>query len=131
MTDGEYFGETDLVSDKPSDVTVRTITPCILLTLSLKDLDAALKEKPNLTEEFKKASPNTRNCGPRSIAMGNGISTLSRALPRTWRSPRRSWTTRPIPANIPCRPCKRSCACIRAFPTCTTTPTTSSKSRCD
>ena len=41
LTEGEFFGETDLVSDKPSDVTVRTITPCILLTLSRKDLDAA------------------------------------------------------------------------------------------
>src|SRR5262249_9693574 len=33
LTEGEFFGETDLVSDKPSEVTVRTITPCVLLTL--------------------------------------------------------------------------------------------------
>ncbi len=26
LTEGEYFGESDLVSDKPSDVTVRTLT---------------------------------------------------------------------------------------------------------
>ena len=44
LTEGEFFGETDLVSDKPSDVTVRTITPCVLLTLSRKDLDAVLGE---------------------------------------------------------------------------------------
>ena len=43
LTEGEFFGETDLVSDKPSDVTVRTITPCVLLTLSRKDLDAVLE----------------------------------------------------------------------------------------
>ena len=55
LTEGEFFGETDLVSDKPSDVTVRTITPCILLTLSRKDLDAALAELPSLSDEFKKA----------------------------------------------------------------------------
>ena len=55
LTEGEFFGETDLVSDKPSDVTVRTITPCVLLTLSRKDLDAALSKAPNLNEEFKKA----------------------------------------------------------------------------
>src|SRR5580704_3232114 len=55
LTDGEYFGETDLVSDKPSDVTVRTITPCVLVTLSRKDLDAALAETPNLNDEFRKA----------------------------------------------------------------------------
>ena len=39
----------------PSDVTVRTITPCVLLTLSRKDLDSVLGELPNLGEEFKKA----------------------------------------------------------------------------
>ena len=55
LTDGEFFGETDLVSDKPSEVTIRTITPCVLLTLSRKDLDAVLAETPNLSDEFKKA----------------------------------------------------------------------------
>ena len=55
LTEGEFFGETDLVSDKPSDVTVRTITPCVLLTLSRKDLDAVLAEMPNLSDDFKKA----------------------------------------------------------------------------
>src|SRR5271170_477226 len=55
LSEGEFFGETDLVSDKPSDVTVRTNTPCVLLTLSRKDLDAVLAEDPNLQEVFKKA----------------------------------------------------------------------------
>jgi CRP-like cAMP-binding protein len=55
LTEGEFFGETDLVSDKPSDVTIRTITPCVLLTLSRKDLDAVLAEMPNLSDDFKKA----------------------------------------------------------------------------
>ena len=55
LTEGEYFGEADLVSEKPSDVTIRTITPCVLLTLSRKDLDAVLKELPNLNDEFNKA----------------------------------------------------------------------------
>ncbi len=55
LTEGEFFGETDLVSDKPSDVTVRTITPCILVTLSRKNLDAVLGETPSQQEEFKKA----------------------------------------------------------------------------
>jgi CRP-like cAMP-binding protein len=53
LTEGEYFGETDLVSEKPSDVTVRTITPCILLTLSRKDLDAVLAEMQQ-EDEFKR-----------------------------------------------------------------------------
>ena len=55
LTEGEFFGEADVVSDKPSDVTIRTITPCVLLTLSRKDLDAVLKELPNLKADFKKA----------------------------------------------------------------------------
>ncbi|MBA4019933.1 MAG: Crp/Fnr family transcriptional regulator [Pirellula sp.] len=55
LSEGEYFGESDLVSDKPSDVTIRTITPCVLLTLSRKDLDAALAEEPNLLDEFRRA----------------------------------------------------------------------------
>ena len=55
LTDGEFFGETELISDKPSEVTIRTITPCILLTLSRKDLDAVLSELPNLNEAFQNA----------------------------------------------------------------------------
>ena len=55
LTDGEFFGEADLVADRPSDVTVRTLTPCILLTLSRKELDAALKENPNQSSEFARA----------------------------------------------------------------------------
>ncbi|HEY4262526.1 MAG TPA: family 2B encapsulin nanocompartment shell protein [Schlesneria sp.] len=55
LTEGEFFGEVDVVSDKPSDVTIRTITPCVLMTLSRKDLDAVLKELPNLKADFKNA----------------------------------------------------------------------------
>jgi CRP-like cAMP-binding protein len=55
LTEGEFFGETDLVSDRPSEVTVRTSTPCILLTLSRKDLDAVLAEPPGLQDEFNRA----------------------------------------------------------------------------
>src|SRR4051812_33950327 len=53
LTEGEFFGERDLVSEKPSEVTVRTTTPCVLLTLSRKDLDAALAENSNSGDEFK------------------------------------------------------------------------------
>lgn len=54
LSDGEYFGENDLVSDNPSDVTIRTITPCVLLAISRKDLETVLGELPNLNDEFKK-----------------------------------------------------------------------------
>jgi CRP-like cAMP-binding protein len=53
LTEGEYFGEAELVSDRTSDVTVRTITPCVLLTLSRGDLDAVLVES-RLNEQFKR-----------------------------------------------------------------------------
>jgi hypothetical protein len=55
LTEGEYFGETEFASDQASDVTVRTLTPCVLLSLSRKDLDSALGEVPDWKEEFKKA----------------------------------------------------------------------------
>ena len=55
LTDGEYFGEIELLANRTSDVTVRTITPCTLLTLSRKELDAILAETPSLQAEFKKA----------------------------------------------------------------------------
>jgi len=55
LSEGEFFGESDLVSDKPSEVTIRTITPCVLLTLSRKDLDQTLAENPNLNEDFRRA----------------------------------------------------------------------------
>jgi hypothetical protein len=55
LTEGEFFGETDVVSDNPSDVTIRTLTPCVLLTFSRKDLAAVLSELPSVKGEFKKA----------------------------------------------------------------------------
>lgn len=55
LAEGEFFGETDIVSDKPSDITVRTITPCVLLTLSRKDLDTVLSELPGLKGDFAQA----------------------------------------------------------------------------
>ena len=55
LTEGEFFGETDLVSDRPSEITVRTTTPCVLLTLSRRDLDAALSDSPDLAADFRRA----------------------------------------------------------------------------
>ncbi len=55
LAEGEFFGETDLVSDKPSDITVRTTTPCVLLTLSQKDLEGVLNEVPGLKSHFRQA----------------------------------------------------------------------------
>jgi hypothetical protein len=55
LTDGEYFGETEFASEQAADVTVRTLTPCVLWSLSHRDLDAALTDVPNWKVEVKKA----------------------------------------------------------------------------
>ena len=80
LTEGEFFGETELISDKPSEVTIRTITPCILLTLSRKDLDSVLGELPNLNDEFQKAiadhqelSSTVNRYGERNIDLVSGF----------------------------------------------------------
>jgi CRP-like cAMP-binding protein len=80
LTDGEFFGETDTVSDKPSDVTVRTTTPCVLLTLSRKDLDSVLAENANFGDDFKKAiaehlelRSNVNRYGERNIDLVSGF----------------------------------------------------------
>ena len=80
LADGESFGETDLVSDKPSDVTIRTITPCVLLTLSRKELDAVLAEEPRFAEDFHRAIDEHRELqstvnryGERNIDLVSGF----------------------------------------------------------
>ena len=80
LSDGEFFGETDIVSDKPSDVTIRTITPCVLLTLSRKDLDGLLAEQPSLGEDFRRAIEEHRELqstvnryGERNIDLVSGF----------------------------------------------------------
>jgi hypothetical protein len=100
LTEGEFFGETDLVSDQTSDVTARTITPCVLLTLSRKDLETILKKTPTLNENSRRSSTNTWSCYPRSTSTASGTSTWSRALPRTSKSPKLLSIIPTIPANI-------------------------------
>jgi hypothetical protein len=69
-----------LTADKPSDATIRTITPCVLLTLSRKDLDALLGANPNLVGEFNKAieehqelRSNVNRYGERNIDLVSGF----------------------------------------------------------
>jgi len=80
LTEGEFFGETDLAADSPSDVTVRTTTPCVLLTLSRKDLEAAFGKQAGLKAEFKKAVEehlelltNVNRYGERNIDLVSGF----------------------------------------------------------
>jgi len=80
LTEGEFFGESDLTSERPSDVTIRTTIPCILLTLSRRDLNEVLAEEPNRTEEFARAiaehkelSSTVNRYGERNIDLVSGF----------------------------------------------------------
>ena len=55
LTQGEYFGEADLISDTPSSVTVRPITPGVFFTLNSSELETITKEVPDFREQFQKA----------------------------------------------------------------------------
>ena len=55
LSEGEYFGEADIISDKPSSVTVRTITQGVFFTLNSAELESIIKEVPNFREQFQKA----------------------------------------------------------------------------
>ncbi|MDR1724475.1 MAG: cyclic nucleotide-binding domain-containing protein [Tannerella sp.] len=55
LSEGEYFGEADLLSDKLSSVTVKAITPTVFFTLNQAELEDILKEIPTFREQFQKA----------------------------------------------------------------------------
>lgn len=55
LGDGEYFGETDLIDDAESTVSVRAVTPTIFLGLKLSELIKFIEEVPDFRETFNKA----------------------------------------------------------------------------
>jgi len=55
LSEGEYFGEADLLSDKFSSVTVRAVTPGVFFTLRSSELETIIKEVPDFREQFQKA----------------------------------------------------------------------------
>jgi hypothetical protein len=80
LTEGQFFGEADLVSDRPSDVTIRTITPCTFLSLSRRDLEQILAEWPTGAEEFRQVVQDHRELlstvnryGERNIDLVSGF----------------------------------------------------------
>ncbi len=54
LTDGEYFGESELAFTRAAGFTVETRTPCVLLTLARSELETALQEAPQLLLDFQK-----------------------------------------------------------------------------
>ncbi|MDR2474685.1 MAG: cyclic nucleotide-binding domain-containing protein [Bacteroidales bacterium] len=55
LSEGEYFGEADLLSDRPSSVTVKAITPAVFFTLDSAELEEIIKEIPNFREQFQRS----------------------------------------------------------------------------
>ena len=55
LGDGEYFGETDLLDEAESTVSVRAVTPTVFLGLKQKELEKFIREVPDFRETFNKA----------------------------------------------------------------------------
>ncbi|MGM9760570.1 MAG: family 2B encapsulin nanocompartment shell protein [Parabacteroides sp.] len=55
LSEGEYFGEADLLNDNLSSVTVRSITPGVFFTLKSSALEEIVKEVPDFREQFQRA----------------------------------------------------------------------------
>ena len=55
LGDGEYFGESDLLDDAESTVSVKAVTPAIILGLKLQKLEEFITEVPDFRETFNKA----------------------------------------------------------------------------
>jgi hypothetical protein len=55
LSDGEFYGENELISDKPSGVSIRSITPSTLLSISSKELEKIFKEVPTLKNRFQES----------------------------------------------------------------------------
>jgi ATP-binding cassette subfamily B protein len=56
LTDGDYFGEMALLSDRPRNATVRTLTACVCLSLPRDLFNRLLAREPELRRHFQKIS---------------------------------------------------------------------------
>ena len=55
LGEGEYFGESDLLNDVKSTVSVRAVTPSVFLSIKTSDLEKFVKEVPDFRSTFQKA----------------------------------------------------------------------------
>jgi len=53
LQDGDYFGEVALLSDHPRNATVRSLTPCVFLTLQRDHFRAMLSRSAPLRERVE------------------------------------------------------------------------------
>ncbi len=55
LSEGEYFGEADLLDDSLSGVTVRSVTPGVFFTLGSDALESIVQEVPDFRDQFRRA----------------------------------------------------------------------------
>ncbi len=67
LVDGDHFGEVALLEHVPRVATVRSTTPCILLSLHKERFEALLAQSPGLADSML-ATHRARAAGPRTAA---------------------------------------------------------------
>lgn len=58
MEDGDYFGEIALIKNIPRSATVRSVTPCVLLTLHRDIFQNLVERAPDVREQLEKTIAN-------------------------------------------------------------------------
>jgi len=56
LQDGDHFGEVALLKDTPRNATIRTLTPCIFLTLQRRQFNELIQSDPRLRTQFNTVS---------------------------------------------------------------------------
>ena len=56
LQDGDHFGEVALLKDAPRNATIRTLTPCIFLTLQRRQFMELIQSDPRLRSQFTTVS---------------------------------------------------------------------------
>jgi ATP-binding cassette subfamily B protein len=56
LQDGDHFGEVALLKDTPRNATIRTLTPCIFLTLQRRQFMELIQSDPRLRSQFNTVS---------------------------------------------------------------------------
>ena len=56
LQDGDHFGEVALLKDTPRNATIRTLTPCIFLTLQRRQFNELIQSDPRLRVQFNTVS---------------------------------------------------------------------------
>jgi ATP-binding cassette, subfamily B, bacterial len=56
LSQGDYFGEMALLSNQPRNATIRTLTPCVCLTLQRDLFQRLLAQEPAIQEQIRQVS---------------------------------------------------------------------------